>query len=63
MARALGRNDDAKKWQTALRNLDELAVEGDAGALRLSPDESQTLSHRHFAHLMAIYPLGTLNPD
>jgi alpha-L-fucosidase 2 len=63
MASALGRNDAAKKWKTALLNLDELAVEGDAGALRLSPDESQTTSHRHFAHLMAIYPLGILNRD
>ena len=63
MAGALGRKDDAKKWKTALLNLDELAVDGDAGALRLSSDESQTTSHRHFAHLMAIYPLGILNRD
>ncbi|MCX7048634.1 MAG: hypothetical protein NTX50_24500, partial [Candidatus Sumerlaeota bacterium] len=61
MASALGWRDDAGKWKTALLNLDELAVEGDAGALRLSRDESQTTSHRHFAHLMAIYPLGILN--
>lgn len=63
MASALGRHDDARKWKTALLNLDELAVEGDAGALRLSPDESQTTSHRHLAHLMAIYPLGILHRD
>ena len=63
MSSALGRADDAQKWQTALLNLDELAVEGDAGALRLSPDESQTISHRHLAQLMAIYPLGILNCD
>jgi alpha-L-fucosidase 2 len=63
MAAALGRTDDARKWKTALLNLDELAVEGDTGALRLSADESQTTSHRHFAHLMAIYPLGILNRD
>lgn len=63
MADALGRNDDAKKWKTTLPNLDGLAVEGDAGALRLSSDESQTTSHRHFSHLLAIYPLGILNID
>ncbi len=63
MANALGRHDEATKWRTALLNLDELAVEGDAGALRLSPDESLTKAHRHFAHLMAIHPLGTLNLD
>jgi alpha-L-fucosidase 2 len=63
MADALGRNDDAKKWKTTLLNLDDLAVEGDAGALRLSSDESQTTSHRHFSHLLAVYPLGNLNID
>ena len=63
MATALGRNDDARKWKTTLLNLDELAVEGDAGALRLSSDESQTISHRHLAHLVVIYPLGILNLD
>ena len=63
LAAALGRTEDARKWKTALLNLDELAVEGEAGALRLSPDESQTTSHRHLAHLMAIYPLGILHRD
>lgn len=63
MATALGRHGEATKWKTALLNLDELAVEGDAGALRLSPDESLTQAHRHFAHLMAIHPLGNLNLD
>lgn len=63
MATALGRHEDATKWGNALLNLDELSVEGDAGALRLSPDESLTKAHRHFAHLMAIHPLGTLNID
>jgi alpha-L-fucosidase 2 len=63
MARALGRAEDAVKWRTALSNLDDLAVEGDAGALRLSPDESLTKAHRHFSHLLAIHPLGILNLD
>jgi alpha-L-fucosidase 2 len=63
MACVLNRSDDAKKWKAALLNLDELATEGDTGALKLSPDESQTTSHRHFSHLMAIYPLGILNVD
>lgn len=63
MAAALGRSDDAQKWKAMLADLDELAVEGEAGALRLSPDESQTTSHRHLAHLMAIYPLGILHRD
>jgi alpha-L-fucosidase 2 len=63
MARALDRSEDAKKWNAVLLSLDELAVEGESGALRLSPDKSQTTSHRHLAHLMAIYPLGILHRD
>ncbi len=63
MATALGRNDDAIKWKTTLLNLDDLAVECDAGALRLSSEKSQTTSHRHLSHLLAIYPLGNLNID
>jgi alpha-L-fucosidase 2 len=63
MATALGHHDDATKWKTARLNLDGLAVEDDAGALRLSPDESLTKAHRHFAHLMAVHPLGNLNLD
>ena len=63
MADALARTADAAKWKTALSKLDDLAVEGDAGALRLSPDESLTKAHRHFSHLMAIHPLGILNVE
>ncbi|MBI2441077.1 MAG: glycoside hydrolase N-terminal domain-containing protein [Lentisphaerae bacterium] len=34
-----------------------------AGALKLSPDEALTESHRHHSHLMAIYPLGLLTME
>ena len=54
---------DAARWSKVLARLDDLAVEGDAGALKLSPDESLKTSHRHHAHLMAIHPMGVLNVD
>ncbi|MBP8129952.1 MAG: glycoside hydrolase N-terminal domain-containing protein [Candidatus Hydrogenedentes bacterium] len=51
----------ADRWQGTLRRLDDFAVEGGAGPLRLSADESLSESHRHHSHLMAIHPLGLLN--
>ncbi len=63
MATATGDNAAAAAWQKVLDQLDDLAVEGEAGALRLSPDESLGESHRHHAHLMPIYPLGILHTE
>lgn len=61
MASALGRQQDAARWGSLLARMDELAIDPQSGALRLSPDESLQASHRHFSHLMAIHPLGTLS--
>ena len=63
MSRPAGKAAEARHWQGVLDRLDELAVEGTDGALRLSPDESLKWSHRHHAHLMAIYPLGILHVE
>jgi alpha-L-fucosidase 2 len=63
MARALDDEPAAAGWQHVLDGLDELAVEGDAGPLRLAPDESLAESHRHHAHLMPIHPLGLLHVE
>lgn len=56
------RNDGAAaaRWRSLLDKLDPLAVEGEAGALRISPAESLPGSHRHHSHLMAIHPLGLI---
>lgn len=62
MAVALGEKDEASRWRkTLLGRMDDLAVEGTSGILRVSSDESLRGSHRHFSHLMAIHPLGILN--
>lgn len=56
----------AARWQGLLGQLDELAVAGTAtqpAELKVSPAESLTESHRHFSHLLAIHPLGTLTVE
>lgn len=63
MAETLGLKKEAAHWQDLLSKMDNLAVEGEDGPLKISPDEILKESHRHFSHLMAIYPLGTLNTE
>jgi len=63
MADATGDTEAAEHWQKVLDGLDPLAVEGEDGALMLSPDESLTRSHRHHSHLLPIHPLGTLHVE
>ncbi|MBU0639899.1 MAG: alpha-L-fucosidase [Planctomycetes bacterium] len=63
MAEAAGQADAAQKWQAALADLDELDVEGAAGPLTFAHGLPYHESHRHFSHVMAIHPLGTLNID
>jgi alpha-L-fucosidase 2 len=63
MARDLGYRADAERWQGLLDRLDPLAADPKTNVLRLAPDESLTVSHRHLSHLMAIHPLGTLHVE
>ncbi len=53
------RNDYAQ-WSRIRQQLPELHV-NDTG-LTVAPGQSYDVSHRHLAHLMAIYPLGLLQP-
>jgi len=59
-AGVMGDSVAAARWNTTLNKLDEFAVEPDTMALRLSPDESLTESHRHHSQAMAIHPLGLI---
>ena len=63
MAEAAGDTAAAPRWRETLEKLDDMAVEGQAGSLRLSPDESLRESHRHHAHVMALHPLGILHVE
>ena len=51
--------DDMAKWQNILKKLQDLPVDKD-NVLMLSANERQKHSHRHFSHLISIYPLGLL---
>ncbi|MCQ2449191.1 MAG: hypothetical protein MJ132_03240 [Clostridia bacterium] len=52
---------DAAEYDAVLSKLDDIAVID--GVVALSPDEQLTESHRHFSHLMALYPLHLINYD
>ncbi|HUW61135.1 MAG TPA: glycoside hydrolase N-terminal domain-containing protein, partial [Candidatus Bathyarchaeia archaeon] len=60
MAQATSDTAAAARWNATLNKLDEFAVEPDTMALKLSPDESLTESHRHHSQVMAIHPLGLI---
>lgn len=48
--------EDKQIWSETLAKLPQLAV-NDKHVYRLAPDEDLKESHRHFSHLMALYPL------
>ncbi len=62
MAAELKLTKDVAHWEALRSRLEPLAINKDK-VLRLSPDEDLNESHRHHSHLMAIYPLGTLNVE
>jgi len=63
MSEPAGQAGQAGRWKDVLDTLDDLAVEGQDGPLKLAPDESLTYTHRHHSHLMAIHPFGTLHVE
>ncbi len=60
MSAAVGDSTDAARWTGLREALGPLHV-GEDGALTFARGESYAESHRHFSHLMAIHPLGTLD--
>lgn len=60
MAQALGRQDEAERFQQALKQLDDYTVD-ENHVLMFSADEPFNQSHRHHSHTMMIHPLGDLN--
>jgi len=60
MAYALGLREEARQWQDFLGGWPELAVGADS-ALLIAPEVPYNISHRHFSHLMSIYPLQLLD--
>lgn len=60
MAKMLSLAKESAHWKSLLDRMDDLTTDTKDGSLLVSPNEQLTESHRHFSHLMAIYPLGTL---
>ena len=60
MSRVL-ENGEFQEWDDILDALPGLAV-NEQHVLLLSPDEALNESHRHHAHMMAVYPLNLLDP-
>lgn len=56
----LGENGD--EYGTILSKLDDIALD-DGKFIKLDPDKRLTESHRHFSHLMCLYPLHLINYD
>jgi hypothetical protein len=52
---------DAVKWRDALARLTPFPQ--DENGLCIGADQPFAMSHRHFSHLLALYPLFQLNPD
>ncbi|MDE1192337.1 MAG: hypothetical protein PW786_09380 [Arachidicoccus sp.] len=60
IADAMGEKKEAQHWQKKQSELPAFAT--DSTGLLMAPGEERTESHRHHSNLMAIYPLGLLNP-
>jgi len=61
MARALDRPGAAAEWLGIAAEL-PVIVPGPGGALPIASGEPQRVSHRHFSHLVGIYPLAVIDP-
>lgn len=62
LAGELGLAEDAKHWRLLSDQLPSLATGPDKGLL-VAPGEALTESHRHFSHMLSIYPLNLVNYD
>ncbi len=62
LAAELGKNDDAQHWKTVCSEMPHFSL-GEDGRLLVAKDYPLPESHRHFSHLMAIHPLGLLDPS
>ena len=49
------------KWRNTLANLVPFAT--DSNGIRIGSDQAVDMSHRHYSHLLGLYPLFQLNPD
>ena len=62
LAADLGLPEDAARWRKVLTELPGFSL-ADDGRLLVAKDYPLPGSHRHFSHLMAIHPLGLIDPS
>jgi len=62
MADELGLAEEGERWRKILGEWPDLALAEDDGRLLVAPGNPLKESHRHFSHLMAIHPLGLVDP-
>jgi len=60
LAKELGLNQDAEKWDKILSEWPQLDIDAESG-LTFAPGVPYVESHRHFSHLMAFHPLGLID--
>ncbi|MDH6354279.1 alpha-L-fucosidase 2 [Dysgonomonas sp. PH5-45] len=62
MNEEFGYNDEqSQTWKDHLDNLADYPI--DSNGLRVNKDQGFKQGHRHYSHLLAIYPYHTLNPE
>ena len=61
-AETLGEEETAQKYAGILAKLDEISIE-EGKYVMLDPTQRLRESHRHFSHLMCLYPLHLINYD
>ncbi|MFN7922717.1 MAG: glycoside hydrolase N-terminal domain-containing protein [Bryobacteraceae bacterium] len=59
LAAELSQDAEAQRWRTVRGEMAEFALANDGGML-IAPGVALSESHRHFSHLMAIHPLGSV---
>jgi alpha-L-fucosidase 2 len=60
LAKEVGEQGEAEHWQQVLAEMPALALDPQTQKLLVARDYPLPSSHRHFSHLMAIHPLGTI---
>ena len=60
-AKAETNHEEIKHWEQILKDLIPYPV--DENGLMIGSDQPVDMSHRHYSHLLALYPLFQLNPD
>jgi alpha-L-fucosidase 2 len=61
LASELGYTDEAEEWNSLLNEWPYYAT--DETGLMVAPGNPLMESHRHFSHIMAIHPLGLIDPS